>query len=65
MMNITISSAVSIELFNRMQNAARERHMTVSALVRTALANLLDGDDVKARTEEDECKMRPERKTVL
>ena len=65
MMNVTISSAVSIELFRKLQDIASERRMTVSALIRLALSSLLEADKSKDRKEKSECKQMPEQKTAL
>ena len=51
MTNVIISSAVSIDFFNHLRSAARERHMSLSALIRLSLETLLGSDRPKPREE--------------
>lgn len=53
MLNVIVSSAVSIELFTQLQNTAQERQTTISALVRHALSSMLEEENnTNAHTEE-------------
>ena len=53
MLNVIVSSAVSIDVFTQLQNIAQERRTTISALVRHSLSSMLEEENnTNAHTEE-------------